>query len=171
MSGPDEPLNDLERALRALAPAPARLDRDGVMYRAGQAAADARRFRGGWWAPLAASLVALAGAGLGSAATMALRPPRVVERLVVVREPAPTPATSRPELAVTPAPVPSPAPLPRSFDPVPDSGPARLRWLVARYGADALPEPPALAAGPRAGGDPSALRKEIDQLLNPGDTL
>lgn len=78
-------MTDIELALRALAPAPSRIDRDRLMFEAGArslGAADRRRW---FWPGVAAGLAAIVA---GESILLASRPtPRVVERLVVVREP------------------------------------------------------------------------------------
>ncbi|MHB1557553.1 MAG: RNA polymerase sigma factor, partial [Isosphaeraceae bacterium] len=94
-------LTELESALKALAPAPAVVDRDRLMFEAGAASARrsvsaARRLA---WPSIAAALGLIV---VGQSAALVLRPgPKVVERLVVVREPAvpaaPTVARVEPE--------------------------------------------------------------------------
>lgn len=97
-------LTELESALKALAPTPAVVDRDRLMFEAGAASARrsvsaARRLA---WPSIAAALGLIVA---GESAALILRPgPRVVERVVVVREPAvpamekssPAPETSAP---------------------------------------------------------------------------
>ncbi len=167
----DPELTAVAAALGALKPARSRLDRDRVLFQAGQRAGQAR-----WiWPALAASLALLA---LGEAWALAYRPaPGVVERIVVVHEIAPAPPVlpapeSASVAAVTP---PLIAPLPSRFGPPPDRA-AGLRWQILRFGLDGLPEPPPLAlqTGPRPAGpeSPSSglrLRSEVlSDLLNLG---
>lgn len=104
-------MTELESALKALAPARAVIDRDRLMFEAGAASARrsvsaARRLA---WPSIAAALGLIVA---GEAAALVLRPgPRVVERVVVVREPAapavekstPAPETSAPTPADAPA--------------------------------------------------------------------
>jgi hypothetical protein len=185
---PDEnpELTAVEAALGSLAPAPGRLDRDRVMFQAGRAAPHRSLARAGW--PALAACLAVVAAGEG--ALLSSRPAiRYVDRVVVVREPAPS-------LAPAPAPAPTSAPI---AGPEPEPEPKlagdvvearlpfltltrvetdyeRLRARVLEYGLDGLPEPPTLAAysgGPSAvRPDESAaalLRSEVDAILKPGD--
>jgi hypothetical protein len=150
-------LTEIEAALGSLAPSRGRVDRDLVMYQAGRASARAARSGRRGWMAVAASLGLVA---LGEAALLARRPPeRVVERLVVVREPAPAAVSPAVEVA-EPPPSPSPELGPGSRD--------RLAWQVLRYGLDGLPAP-----GPSAGADrePSrqSLREELGKVLDLGD--
>jgi hypothetical protein len=126
-------LTPLEDALRALAPRPPGLDRDAILFRAGQGAA-ARR----WFWPCAAVASTTAAVILG--VLLSLRPQTVVERIVYV--PAPVPQ-EEPSVAPT------------------ESGPAassfsdnqrrrqRLQEHLLNWGFDGLtdpgpdPEPPA----------------------------
>lgn len=123
----------VEAALARLAPAPANLDRDRLLYLAGRASAGGRQ----WAWPTVTAAAMLLAAGLGIA--LALRPaPPVVERIVtiVVKEPAPP---------VPEAPSEPPAPRPvvvRAEARDPDwSDYLRLRQQVSRWGVDALPAP------------------------------
>ncbi len=175
---PDPELTATEAALGSLAPARSGLDRDRLMFEAGQRSprsATRGRFA---WPSLAASLAVVA---LGEAAALAYRPePRVIERVVVLREPAP---------ALSPSPVPSPVVILRQATPAPPSAaPAefsqaeteseRLRRQVLQLGIDGLPEPPPFAFQSHAGAagakpEPSGvlLRSEIAKLLTPGEPL
>jgi hypothetical protein len=153
----DPRLTQIELALAGLAPSPPRLDRDTLMYEAGRASARRESAgRRGWLTAAAIGLVAL-----GQGALLARRPPeRVVERLVVVREP----AQSEP-VVIPPPPSPiRPGP--------PDLGPSprdRLAWAVLRYGLDGLPTPGPSAAGREEGASQQALRREIGKVLELGD--
>lgn len=160
-------LSEIEAALGALVPTRGRLDRDRVMYQAGRTSACRGSGMGASraWMAVAASLGLVA---MGEGALLARRPPeRVVERVVVVREPASVPPTSA-RASDLPLDRPSDPPLPDSR---PDPGPRahdRLAWQVLRYGLDGLPAP-----APSGGGDrPStrrALREEIARVLELGD--
>ena len=103
MFGPsDEParpeLTFLEHALGGLAPRPARLDRDAILFRAGQAAAPRR-----WLWPCATAVSTTV--ALVLAVLLAQRPqPTTIERIVPVPAPEPT-AVEKPQ-----APEPEPAP-------------------------------------------------------------
>jgi hypothetical protein len=193
---PNDPeLTAIESALGRLIPAPSRLDRDRLMFQAG-AVSKRGSGRSGWAWPSAAA--ALAAVVVCESMLLAMRPaPRVVERLVVVREP-PGPSTSE---SVAPAPSREPA-SGRGNPPTapvvrlsPASGLAidspattlawagdavsnsrRLKDLVLKFGLDALPEPASRLSEPGARLDPletgpvsaGALRRiELEKLLNP----
>jgi hypothetical protein len=145
---PNPELAGLEAALKGLAPASVHLDRDRLLFRAGQAAVRRRV----WLWPSAAAILALTTVSL--AVALALRPaPGVVERTVVVRVPVPAPPAPPPPPRQQPAPsAPSPTPSPDREDvlarePLPE-GYLRLRDEVLRWGVDALPSPPPVPAGP-----------------------
>jgi hypothetical protein len=81
----DPELARLETALAGLAPSPAAIDRDALLFNAGRRSAA----RGRFW-PCTAALFAVLAAGLGGA--LALRPgPQFTERVVFVPVPAATP--------------------------------------------------------------------------------
>src|SRR5258708_7360012 len=96
MSNEPTDLSAFQQHLAEVAPHPGRLERDALLFAAGQAAGR----RGRFWPALAAAL-ALVSAGLGT--TLLLRPPRVVEveRVVTVTVP-----------VVIPTPVPVPESVP-----------------------------------------------------------
>jgi hypothetical protein len=99
-SAPD----DLAAALKALQPAPAALDRDRLMYRAGQSAA-AARCRSWRWATALSSTTALA---LG-VALLGQPAPEPIIRVVEVRVPQALPqAQAAPAEATAPASMPAP---------------------------------------------------------------
>lgn len=93
----------LAAALSQLEPAPARLDRDRLMYRAG---AESRRWVVRLWQATAGFLAAL---GFAAGAQVYLRPPVVVERVVYV-EKEPAKADPQGDSRLAPAPAPQPAP-------------------------------------------------------------
>jgi hypothetical protein len=183
---PSQPeLTELESALRALSPAPSRLDRDRLMFEAG---ARARRVPLLW--PSAAAALALVVAG--ETTLLVSRPgPRVVERLVVIREPStPAAAETRPVAAVPPTrdPVvssvfdagrsaPSEAILPGRWLTIADA--RRLQRRLLNPGLDGLTEPAGIAgpSGPTSGtpSRPASVGElrglELDNLLNSGDPL
>ncbi len=171
---PDDDLTAVAAALGALTPARSRLDRDRVMFRAGQAsAAGARTSDPGRrvWAAIAASLGLIAA---GEAAWLTYLPaPKVVERVVVIREPAPPPTARLAErYAADPAPAPSAIALVEA-DPALGRTPLeRLAGQVLRYGLDGLPaSPPTGWTGPESWGVPSGqlLQEELRKALNQGD--
>jgi hypothetical protein len=84
----DPKLIALEKSLSALVPAPGRIDRDQLFFRAGQASMKSRR----WLWPSATALVAIVAVGLGTA--LMLRPaPRVIERVVFISPESQAPAS------------------------------------------------------------------------------
>ena len=126
----DPELTSLEAALAGLAPRPARLDRDRLMYRAGQKSRAALR----WLWPASTAASALAAGCL--AVALALRPaPPVVERVVYLPAPEVAPAPDSP----APAAADSRAGL---------AGYLRLQERLLRAGLDGLPEPPPEAPPP-----------------------
>jgi hypothetical protein len=119
-------LSDLEAALAALAPRPAALDRDAILYRAGRASV--RRWQ---WATALSTTVALA-----LAVTLLLHP--AVDRgSAVPVQPPPAPTMT------SPAP-PDSEPSPPAGEPV-LSAYLRLQEQLLSRGLDGLPP---LAAGP-----------------------
>ncbi|MFO0954801.1 MAG: hypothetical protein U0835_27295 [Isosphaeraceae bacterium] len=158
-------VDDVESLLGSLAPSKSGIDRDRVMFLAGRASARPAPQRG--WKALAAGLALLAS---GEAALLARgREPQVIERLVVVREPA-APAAETP-LAV--APIPPPPDDALAFG---ATAHARLAGQVIRYGLDGLP-PPAFPSRAEAEDQPrplptrQLLREELREALVPGDAL
>jgi hypothetical protein len=157
----DRDLTGIEAALSALAPASSRIDRDVVMFRAGQAASrPVPRSRRGWMAATACFALVAA----GEAALLARRPgPTPVERAVVFYEPpAPAPAPA-PQRETTPA-EPASVMEPTAYQ--------RLTWQVLRYGLDGLPATsPGTAEG--AATQPALSREllfeELRKDVEPGD--
>src|SRR5206468_691136 len=99
MSEPD--LSALAGALRALTPRPATLDRDAVLFRAGQAAAPRR-----WLWPAATAASAALALTLGL--MLVLRPaPRPIERVVYVPVERPAPPAPAAPVAEEPSSVPA----------------------------------------------------------------
>jgi hypothetical protein len=125
-----------EALLKGLAPAPVRIDRDQLMFRAGCTSARKR----GWAWPCAAAVFAIVSTGLGAALWM--RPAtRTVERTVYVEVPVPAP--HRPDAPTeTPAAPPKREPVAEATE-RPGESPSYLllRGQVLRWGVDALPEP------------------------------
>ncbi len=127
----DEGLGAFEASLRGLTPLPPRLDRDRLLFRAGQASVSPR---GRLWPWATAAATALA-ASLGG--ILLLRPaPQPTVRVVYVRQEAPQP----PSIAVAPPAAEQPAEagtLPTADDV--RLGYGRLQQEVLRWGVDALP--------------------------------
>ena len=132
----DPTLAGLEAALAALAPMPGRIDRDALLFRAGQASVPRR----GWAWPGAAATLGVLAATLG--ALLAVRPAATpVERVihVYVKEAAPPTAN-----------VPDPAPVPSAFalpsDVIASHEPPinylQLEKQIMRWGLEAMPDTP-----------------------------
>ena len=167
---PDPELNAIEAALGSLVPARSRIDRDLVMFRAGQASVRSSRLGLRAWNAIAASLALIA---FGEGVLLAHRPPpQIVKEVVVVREPAPAP----------PAPV--VPPVEQSVAAVTESLPSesslslgqtayeRQVAQVLRYGLDGLPASPTVASpdsGPWPASSGQMLQEELRRLLDPGD--
>jgi hypothetical protein len=136
-SGPE--VTAVERALRELSPRPAVLDRDAILFRAGQSAAPRSRL----W-PLATALAVSVAVVLG--VRLALLPgPRVVERIVRV----PVVVAAPPDKPAGPAEEREPAsPGPDSPAPSYQTPQHRLQERLLLWGLDGLgeirpdPEPP-----------------------------
>lgn len=158
----DPEVEAIESALRDLVPSRSGLDRDRLMFRAGQVSARSRSMTRWAWPSIAATLAIVAA---GEGALLATRPePRVVERLVIVREPAPPPAAQPDPVVILREnpPIPSPAPEP-SWPMASDA--LRLRRQVLLFGLDGLPEPPPLLTHSDAGARPPDTRSESPGIL------
>jgi hypothetical protein len=166
---PDPELTGIESALRSLAPTPVQIDRDRIMFRAGQASVQRRWNTQQLWPTIAVGLALVA---LGEGVFLTRRPSqsrRVVERIAVVREPAPSALSGSPEREISPS-----RDVELDQDPVSlgQTNYQRLAGQVLRYGLDGLPASP-------QGGLPSAERwpsssdrlskDDISNLLNMGD--
>ena len=143
--------SDLEKALRALAPAPAALDRDCLMFRAGQAS----RTRSGLIWKVTSAILGTATVVL--AVLLIYRPPSE-PRLVFVEVPAPAPK----ENPIPPPPEKPPTYLEQTPNPVPDRrlpdlAYYRLQQEVNRFGVDALPR---LSTNP----EPPSIEPPIDRV-------
>lgn len=166
----DPELSAIEAALGSLVPARSRIDRDLVMFRAGQAAARAPSRSRRAWIACAASLGLVA---LAEALLLAHRPPQpIVERVVVAREPAKPPVEVPHESAVAAKPA---APVSGSSAnefALGRTAYERLAEQVIRYGLDGLPAPAATAwapAQPRPAATRQVLQEEIRRAFDPGD--
>ncbi|SIO66911.1 hypothetical protein SAMN05444166_8269 [Singulisphaera sp. GP187] len=139
----DLELNAIEHALGSLTPSRSRLDRDQLMFRAGQAAT-ARPASAGrrLWIAVAAGTGLIA---LGEAALLAHRPaPQIIEKVIVVRDREPVVRDAPTDPVVTQAPAAI-----RGFGAAPSFGSTayeRLTSQVFRYGLDGLPTPPSTRA-------------------------
>jgi hypothetical protein len=145
----------VESALAGLKPAPAALDRDRLMFAAGQAAAPKRGWR---WPATSAALFSLS---LGLSAALALRPTPVETVRIVYLPPDVKQAAPAPLPDVPPAPAPRADPEARVADTTPTVGGdyLRLRSQVLRFGVESLPDAPPLASGGKA--------LSIDSLIEP----
>ncbi|WP_406697406.1 hypothetical protein V5E97_00970 [Singulisphaera sp. Ch08] len=138
----DLELNAIEHALGSLTPSRSRLDRDQLMFRAGQASMRKASVGRGLWIAVAASTGLIA---LGEAAMLANRPtPQIIEKVIVVRErePVARDTPTDPVVAQAPATI-------RGFGASPSFGSTayeRLTSQVFRYGLDGLPTPPSTRA-------------------------
>jgi hypothetical protein len=164
---PDPEMNAIEAALGALVPARSRLNRDLVMFRAGQASVRSSRSGLRAWTAIAASLGLIA---LGEGVLLAHRPPpQIVEKVVVVRETLPVPFVPPVERSV--AEVPESLPIERALS-LGHTAYERLAGQVLRYGLDGLPASP-MVASPAAGLSPASsgqmLQEELRKLLDPGE--
>ncbi len=166
----DPELKAVAAALEALAPARSRIDRDRLMFQAGQASA--QRVQRGRRALIALN-VTLALAAAGEAVLLARRPaPRVVETVVANDKPVPVavgaPGPGPPLLA-------PPSTPPRPFGPsfaLGQTAHERLAGQVVRYGLDALPTAlPIGSLDDTPGPIPSRqlLQEEVRRILDPGD--
>jgi hypothetical protein len=152
----DPDLRALELALGALSPSPGALDRDTVLYHAGQASA--RRSRA--W-PMATLALGAATAVLG--AVLLFRPapqPLIVERVVFVPVPQSGPEETPPSEGV--------AGMGLEARERPEAGYLHLRRQVLTFGVDALPQSPPLSAvsPPRPRG--TDLDRLLESLDRPG---
>lgn len=148
-------LKYLETALAGLSPATARLDRDGLLHTAGRMAGE-RSAR-----PWKMTTIALFGTVLALAAWTAFRRPTVVERVVVVPAPAEERTDTALESELPPSRLSAENELDSNARPALLSGSAQLeaRWLILRFGPDALPNS---AAQRSAGAGPPSRSLERD---------
>jgi hypothetical protein len=188
-------MTEVESALRALSPAPSRLDRDRLMFKAGALArGQSGRLRWLWPSITAALAFIVAGE---STMLVSRSAPRVIERLVIVNEPSPARAASTEPLVAVPSPPdrqaealpgrlqanrfgevwgdPSQATLPARWETVADAHHLQERMLGFAF--DQLDGPrrvpissgPAKDPLPRPASVGELRRLEIEKLLNPGD--
>jgi hypothetical protein len=144
----DEGLAALETALAGLAPSPPALNRDRLLFRAGQESVPRRARRWQW----ATGLLAVTAACLGVALVLRPEPPAVVQ--VVIKDRAlPQPPAPGPD--PQPVPVRQPGP-PAPAAEAPDRAgveAALLRREMLRWGVDGLPSGPGAGA---SGQEPAA---------------
>jgi hypothetical protein len=153
MSEPIDPrLNEVALALAALAPRPAVLDRDRLLFRAGRASAPRPWF---WRLSTAVSTIA----AVVLAAILVLRPtPTPIERVVyvqVVRPPVPVPPK---EEVQTPSMPPESEPQEPAYS-WPTTPYTRLENRLLRWGLDGLDAPPPAPAAP-----PETLKSLLQSL-------
>jgi len=163
----DPELNAIAASLGSLEPARSRIDRDLVMFRAGQASVRPSRWRRGAWNVIAASLALVA---LGEGVLLAHRPPpQIVKEVVVVREPAPAPVVPLVAQSVAEMPVSLPSESSLSLG---QMAYERQVAQVLRYGLDGLPASPTVVwpdSGPRPASSGQMLQEELRRLRDPGD--
>ncbi len=164
---PEPLMNEIEAGLGSLVPTRSRIDRDRVMFRAGQASSRRPSSNGRAWMAIAASLALVASA---EGYLLARRPStEIVERVIVVREPADSPIAPSVERVTSPAPS-----RPGSSLGLGRTAHERMAEQVLRYGLDGLPRPVSVSV---SWGDPEPqpvssrqqLLDEIRRTLEPGD--
>jgi hypothetical protein len=162
----DPKLEALEKSLTALVPVPGRIDRDQLLFRAGQASVRSRS----WLWPTTTGLLAAAACVLGTA--LALRPaPATIERIVYV-------PVSQPVVASVPKPANVNS---TSFSPssstnedfgnlwASSSEYLQQRNQAIRWGVEALPPAPPMTASMQTPSVESMLglpEKKADRLEN-----
>ena len=162
---PKPEMTEFETSLSSLSPARSAVNRDAIMFRAGQ-----RSMQRNWVWPSATAALTLI--SLGEAALLATRPtpePRIIERIVEVPAPAAAPvATRRP----VPEDYRGPSEPTTTFQ---ETGALarhdyyHLREQALRFGVDNLPSPISSREDPEKSAE--SFRTEIRTLLDPGGTL
>ncbi len=165
---PEAELNTIEAALGSLAPARSQVNRDRLMFEAGRASVRPSTSGRRGWIAAAASLALIAS---GEGALLAIRPaPQVIERIVVIKEPAKPPVEPLPEIPEIPRPVPPSTESLLGFDPGDHD---RLAGQLIRYGLDGLPTSNSPARGESAPIPITSrllLQQELNKVLDPGDS-
>jgi hypothetical protein len=165
---PELNLAPIEAALSSLTPARGAIDRDAIMFRAGQ-----QSMRSRWVWPSATAALALI--AVGEAAFFTTRPtpePRIIERIVEV----PAAEHAAPVVILRQNPANDLGPF-IDFPTDPEPGRAarqdnyHLREQALRFGVDSLPELPPLASRTDPARDRELFRSEIRSLLDPGGIL
>jgi hypothetical protein len=156
----DPELTAVERALAGLAPSAGGLNRDALMFAAGQ-----RSARRGWAWPSAAAGSALTAVVLG--ALLLFRPaPEPAVRVVFLQpspakvETPPTPPDEAPAIAAA-------SPAPRATAPRPETDCLTLRQQVERWGDAGLPAPPLSSAQEQRPGAADPLDLPPDMRADP----
>ncbi len=138
----DPELAALERKLAALVPASGQLNRDQVMFRAGQASLK----RAGWFWPAVAGAMTLVAAGLGG--VLLLRPqPETEKHIVYVIKEVPQRLAPRPPSPGHRPPTVSSAQSTADEPLYPQTEYYRLENHLLRWGLDGLPGSPPLPPG------------------------
>lgn len=133
----DAELRRLEAALTALIPRVDGIDRDRLMFHAGQASVPRRP----WLWPCATAVLAAVSVVLGG--VLLLQPgPQIVERVVYVPGPEPTPLSAARAEAPTAAVDPGAAVSAELEGWPTDNGYFKLQQHILRWGLDGLPQPP-----------------------------
>jgi len=162
---PEPEMTEFEQSLAALSPSRGALDRDRLMFEAGRRSATSpSRLRWAWPA-VAASLTVVA---LGQTFALSRRPePRVVERVVIVREPTVDEANPvEPVVILSRNTFPPQA---RSDDPISAGANLSLRRQIERYGLEGLPNPSPFLTFSTGTGDPSEAPLNDSTPLRPYD--
>jgi hypothetical protein len=151
----DPELAGLEAALAALAPMPDRINRDALLFRAGQASIPGR----GWAWPIATAALGVVSVVLAGVVAFRLSP-SPAERVIVVKAPQPAPSAPPTQFAGPPASEPEPGPA--SLGEI-ASGSSPMTYLqlqkqVLRWGLDGVP---AMHGAP----PPTTLPMTRDHLL------
>jgi hypothetical protein len=166
----DSELSAIEAALQSLLPAESRIDRDLVMFQAGQAVVRRAAGKGRGWIVSTAVLGLFA---LTEAFLLASRPaPRVIERVVAVREAASAPVEAPLPPAVAAAPTREAPGPPNVATALGRTAYERLLEQVLRYGLDGLPAPAATAwtsSEPKSAASRQSLQEELRRALELGD--
>jgi hypothetical protein len=136
----DPALAGLEAALAALAPTPGRIDRDALLFRAGQVSVRSR----GWFWPGAAAALGVLAATLG-ALLIYTPPPAPVVRTVYVR--AQDPASSLPSPVADSESTPPVAYAPGSPEPTVAARESPMNYVqlekqIMRWGLEGMPDTP-----------------------------
>jgi hypothetical protein len=156
---PDPELTALAARLAALQPATGRLDRDRLLFRAGQAWARRRH----WLWPATSAGLALLASVLGLLAFWP-RPPQPIERIVIRPDPAPVASSAADE-----EPTSSHQEVPLAserrdcrFEPL---SCYQLEQVVSRWGVNGLPQLSAAGGGPDPGPQPLLAPSSTTEFL------